>query len=305
MIIDLHRHMWSVQERFPDAYAEVPGYEPPPPVAFDWEETTRRAVEEMDSAGIDWSTLFVADFEPRLGPAPFGIDEENRFIAKAGELYPDRIIPFYGIDPRRPGAADRFELAIREWGVRGIKFHPTVGYFPHDRACYPIYELCVSHGIPVLFHSGPGIHPRLYSRYTHPLEYDQVAADFPKLVMIMGHAGGEWWRDCITVAQSHPNMVLELSEWQGPLRDEPEEYVNAIARMRNDLGIERVVWGSDFPGLRGTMPLAECVRVFQELPTTGKRFGVEFTDSDVEAILGLNAVNILGLDQPGGGIDGR
>lgn len=296
MIIDLHRHMWSIQERFPDAYSEVPGHEPPPPASFDWKETASKTIEEMDCAGVDKTTLFVADFEPRLGPAPLSIDEENRLIAEAAGLFPDRIVPFYGIAPRRPGATDKFERAIKEWGFRGIKFHPTVGYFPHDRECYPIYELCASHGIPVLFHSGPGIHPRLYSIYTHPFEYDQVAADFPNLIMIMGHAGDDWWQECITIARSHPNMVLELSEWQGRLRDRAEESIWAIDKMRNVLGIERVVWGSDFPGLRGTMPLTDCVKIFQGLPIIGDKFDVKFTDNDVEAILGLNAARILGLD---------
>ena len=209
MIIDLHRHMWSVGERHRDAFAGMPGRPQLPEPSFDWEQTAREIVEEMDGAGVDRSVLFVADFAARLGEPPLSIEEENRLIVEAHRRYPERITAYYGIDPRRPGAADSIERAIKEWGVTGIKLHPTVGFFPHDRLCYPIYELCVSHGLPVLFHSGPAFHPKLYSRFTHPLEYDQVAADFPNLTMIMGHAGGEWWHDCIAVAHGHPNMVLE------------------------------------------------------------------------------------------------
>ncbi len=293
MIIDIHRHMWSVGERHRDAFAEMPGRQQPPATSFDWEQTAREIVEEMDGAGVDRSVLFVADFAARLGDPPFGIKEENRLVVEAHKRYPERIIAYYGIDPRRPGAADSFERAIKEWGVTGIKLHPTVGYFPHDRTCYPIYELCVAHGLPVLFHSGPAFHPRLYSRFTHPLEYDQVAADFPNLTMIMGHAGGEWWHDCIAVARGHPNMVLELSEWQIILQDTPQEALHAIDRMRAALGIERLVWGTDFPGIRRRISLKECVEVFRRMPSLGAEYGYTFSDGEVEAILGGNAQRVL------------
>ena len=153
----------------------------------------------------------------------------------------------------------------------------------------------MSHGLPVLFHCGPAFHPRLYSRFTHPLEYDQVAADFPNLTMIMGHAGNEWWADCVAVAQGHPNMVLELSEWQMPLRDDPEETVRAIGRMRDTVGIERIVWASDFPGKRTFISLKDSVGVFRDLPSVGAKHSYRFTDADVEAMLGGNAARLLGL----------
>ncbi len=297
MIIDAHRHMWAIADRHRAVFEESP---PPwlakmPEPNFDWEQASREAVEEMDSAGVAQSVLFVADFAARLGDVPFSIAEENRFIAEASKRYPDRIIPYYGIDPRRPGAADSYERAIKEWGVKGIKLHPVVGYFPHDRICYPIYELCVAYGLPVIFHSGSSTLPRTYSRFTHPLEFDQVAGDFPRLTIIMGHAGKEWWADCVTIANGHPNMVLELSSWQAKLRDNPQEAVPAIGKMRDVLGVERLVWGSDFPALRREMSLKECVEVFQRLPSLGADYGIRFDESDVEAILGGNAARLLNL----------
>ena len=185
--------------------------------------------------------------------------------------------------------------AIRVWGVSGIKLHPTVGYFPHDRACYPIYELCVAHGLPVLFHTGPISHPRLYSRFTHPWEFDQPATDFPRLTIIMGHAGGDWWAEAITIARGHPNMFLELSGWQLELDGDPEKACHVLTEMRNVLGVERLVWGTDFPSMRRFMSLRESMEVFRRLPSTGREYGFEFDEGDVDAILGGNAETILGL----------
>ena len=295
MIVDMHRHMWSVEERHRAAFAELPGRDLPPSTNFDWEETTQEIVEEMDGAGVDRSVLLVADFAARLGDAPFGIEEENRLTLQAHRRYPERLVAFYGIDPRRPGAADCYERAIKEWGVRGLKLHSSVGFFPHDRVCYPIYELSVAHGLPVLFHVGPVFHPRLYSRFCHPLEFDQVAADFPNMTMILGHAGNEWWADCVALGRGHPNMVLELSEWQPVLRDNPQEALHAIDRMRNVLGIDRIVWGTDFPVTRRHMSLKECVEIFQRLPSLREQHGYTFSGGDVDAMLGGNATSILKL----------
>ncbi|MCH8088165.1 MAG: amidohydrolase [Chloroflexi bacterium] len=296
MIIDVHRHMWSVQERYPSDFADLPGQELSATPGLDWRRTTREMIDEMDGAGVDVAVLIVADFASRLGEPPFSIEEENRFIAEARDLYPERIIAFYGVDPRRPGAADGFQKAIEELKVSGLKLHPAAGYFPHDRACYPLYELCDAHDLTVLFHSGPaGFHPKLDGRFSHPLEFDQVASDFPHLGIIMGHAGGEWWEDCVTIARKHPNMFLELAEWQADLRDKPERALPAIDAMLKTLGRERVVWGSDLPGLRAVMSLREYVELFRDLPTLGKGHGLAFDDNDVDAILGGNAARILRL----------
>ena len=151
------------------------------------------------------------------------------------------------------------------------------------------------HDLPVLFHAGPVFHPRLYSRLCHPLEFDQVAADVPNLIIIMGHAGHEWWADCLALARGHPNMVLDLSGWQLRLRDSPEEALYAINRMRNVLGIGCLLWGNDFPGPRERISLKECREVFERLPSLGAEYGYSFSDTDVQAILGANARSILKL----------
>lgn len=296
LIIDVHRHMWSARERYREGeFATIPGRESPPPTSLDWEQTTQEIVAEMDVGGVDMTVLLVADFAARRGDTHFDIYEENRFIVEARKKYPNRLISFYGIDPRRRGAVDSFERAIKESEVQGLKIHTSVGFFPHDRVCYPFYELCVLHNLPVLFHVAPNFNPRLYSRHCHPLEFDQVGTDFPNLLMIMGHAGGDWWADCIIVARGHPNMMLDLSGWPIKLRDAPAETLHILNRMRDGVGIERILWANDFPGPRGQISLKECKEVIQRLPSLGAKHGYSFSDADAEAILGTNAQSFLKL----------
>ncbi len=295
MVIDVLRHFWRGNQRYHEVHASTETEEAAQARKPDWEETTGELIAEMDAAGVDLSVLLVADYGDRLGTPHFTIDQENAILVQVQRLHPRRVVAFYGIDPRRPGAPERYEQAIKEWGVAGIKLHPTVGYFPHDRACYPIYEICIKYDLPVLFHSGERFHPLLYSRFTHPLEFDQVAVDFPRLTMIMGHAGGEWWADCVTIARGHANMLVDLSEWQTKLRDRPQETLFALDRMRNYLGIERIIWGTDFPHMRQLMSLKDTVEIYRRLPSLGQEHGYQFTEREIDAILGENAARILKL----------
>ena len=300
MIIDIHRHLWSGDERHPSLRkvskrvppkkdSKSPGNEMS--TVPSWEERGRDIIAEMDDAGVDKSALLVADYGLRLGDSVFSVEDENRYQVELARRYPGRLIPFFGSDPRRPGAADLFERALKEWHVQGLKMHPTVGYFPNDPVCHPLYELCVQYQVPVIFHSGPMPAP-LYSRYTQPIQFDDVAADFHQLTIVLAHAGQDLWREALSVARLKPNIYLELSLWQYTVKH-TQEFVYAIDRMREYLGIERILWGSDLPGTRNVMSLKEWADTLRGLPSLGEDYGLKFDDSDVSAILGGNASSIL------------
>ena len=157
MIIDIHRHMWSSAQRHPlvrEIAHSAPNirYHQPEeiPLVPDVDATADAIVAEMDGAGADVSALLMADYHMRLGDAIFSPEGENRVQVYMAERHPGRLIPFFGIDPRRPDAATMFDKALKEWGVRGLKLH-----------------------------TGPMQSP-LYGRYARPTEFDDVAADFPE-----------------------------------------------------------------------------------------------------------------------------
>ena len=299
MIVDAHRHLWSMTERHPQI-AEVAarsgsdmGSGENLPLVPDWEETGEKIIAEMDEAGIDKSVILMGDYGLLLGDWVFSVGGENRIHVELMRKHPDRFIAYFGIDPRRPGAADMFETAVKEQGVRGLKLHPSVGYFPYNKVAYPLYEICQAHGLPITFHSGP-MHSPMYSRYTMPWTFDDVAADFPDATIVLAHAGQGAWREALALAVVKPNVYLELSTWQSRYQD-AEEFFLAIDRMRQEIGIERILWGSDFPGLSREMPLKEWVNIFRDLPSLAGEFGYTFNDDDADALLGGNAARMLGL----------
>ena len=304
MIIDLHRHLWSVVERYPavrrqaarssiqvfDVVSEQEvGEEGVPDVGL----RGRAIIDEMDEAGIDMSVVFLGDYGLRLGESALSVEEENRAISQLARRFPERIVPFAGVDPRRPEALDLFRQGLEEWGMRGLKLHPGTGFEPHEPVCLPFFELAGQHGVPVVVHTGPMASP-LVSHTARPVNLDPVAADFPETTIVLQHSGQRcWWEEALNVAFWKPNILLELSMWQWTYKFDPEGFVRALGRMKQEIGLDRVLFGSDFPGLSETMGLREWVTVFQELPQLAADHGVDISPDDVAAILGGNARRML------------
>jgi uncharacterized protein len=306
VIVDLHRHLWSVVERYASVRREAgrssvsvldaeteqelgPGGLP------DVGARGARILAEMDEAGIDVSVVFLGDYGLRLGESALSVEEENQAIAALAREHPSRIVPFAGVDPRRPQALELFRRAVDEWGMRGLKLHPGTGFDPGDPVCRPFFEFAGSRGVPVVVHTGPMASP-LVSHTARPVNLDPVAADFPDTTIVLQHAGQRcWWEEALNVAFWKPNLHLELSMWQWTYQFDRAGFVRALGRMKQEIGLGRVLFGSDFPGLSETMGLRQWVEVFTGLPELAAEHGVDITPEDVAGILGGNAQRLLGL----------
>ena len=74
----------------------------------------------MDEAGIDKTAMFLYDTGLLQGEPALPIEKQNTVVFEMAKRYPDRIIPFVHLNPRRPGAADFVKMCVQEWGL-----HPT------------------------------------------------------------------------------------------------------------------------------------------------------------------------------------
>ena len=53
--------------------------------------------------------------------------------------------------------------------------------------------------------------PLMPSEVGRPIYLDQVALDFPDLVIVGGHIGYPWTDEAIAVATKHPNVFIDTS----------------------------------------------------------------------------------------------
>ena len=104
--------------------------------------------------------------------------------------------------------------ASTELGFEGLRMVPWLWEAPPtDRRFYPLYAACVELGVPFctqVGHTGP-LRP---SEPGRPIPYiDQVAIDFPELVIVGGHIGYPWTEEMIAVARKHENVYIDTSAY--------------------------------------------------------------------------------------------
>lgn len=256
-------------------------------------------IAQMDTAGIDRAVILTLDWELGIGePSRVSIEQIHERYHAMVETHGDRLVAFAGIDPRRGNAVELLEWAVQRLGMRGLKVYPPAGFYPYDARLYPLYERCQAWGLPVVIHTGTTI-AMLRPRFAYPLGVQDVQIDFPKLTIWMAHSGFPWWWDeAVSVAEASASTYLELSNWEEEAYRDEERVIRLIADARDRIGAHRILFGTDHfsgPSYRGEDKLVSWTQWVSGLSERAARYGVEFSDEEVELILGDNAERCLGL----------
>lgn len=258
-----------------------------------------RMIADMDEAGVDVVVNLVIDWGPDY-PSPNTPQESVAQAVACAKRYPDRIIAFAGIDPRREGAAEQLEKWIVEDGVRGLKLYPPCGWWPKDEAAMALYEVCQRHDLPILFHTGDPL-PLLDGEYSRPIHLLPVVQAFPDLKLWLGHAGAHsGWEEALEVAEASNAACLELSVWlwDTSTREDEVDLARRIVEARDRVGIDRIIFGSDHVSgkkERRAGFLKTIVEMFQRLPETAASVGLELSADELDRIMYGNAARDLGL----------
>lgn len=147
-------------------------------------------------------------------------------LAQLRDQFPYTIYPFIGVDPRRADQEDLLALIkkyIEERQFSGLKFYPSLGFFPNDPRLDPIFAYAEANELPLTTHCIP-INKNHYrgsiakldkskateipgfikkntrsayrfaQYYNHPYWWSKVLERYPKLKINFGHFGGaeEW-----------------------------------------------------------------------------------------------------------------
>jgi uncharacterized protein len=241
--IDVHTHAWKSALQVDDAPTE-----------------SQEAMGRYFRYAPQHSTVpEMADYYRKLKMAfvVFTVDSpneprkiSNEEIADLAHKNSDVAIPFASIDPHRGAAGVReAQRLIKDFGVKGFKFHPSVqAFYPNDRMAYPLYEAIAEAKLPALFHTGQtgvGAAQRggggIHLKYSNPMLLDDVAVDFPDMPIILAHPSFPWQEEALSVATHKPQVYIDLSGWS------PKYFPPILVQYINTVLKEKMLFGSDYP----------------------------------------------------------
>jgi predicted TIM-barrel fold metal-dependent hydrolase len=200
-------------------------------------QTVEQVVSEMDEAGIDLAIL--------TGLVEGNFAVPNDVVATWMRAYPDRFAGRCCVDPRDPVAACReLERCVKELGFGSLLVLPyAFGYPFSHRLYYPLFAKCVELRVPVVTqvgHTGS----LLPSEPGRPIYLDDVALDFPDLVIVGGHIGWPWTEEMLALAGKHPNVYVDASAHL------PSRYPATFVDFIRGAGADKAIFGTDYPMLR-------------------------------------------------------
>ena len=145
-------------------------------------------------------------------------------VVKLKKKYPDKLLPFIAIDPRRGTADQLLDLVrkhVEDLGFIGIKMYPALGFYPYDPRLIKVYDYAQDIQLPVMTHctkSGVFFKGQLTrehlrplnmnsnpckkdyvterknaifkNNFSHPDNYKDVLDLFPDLKLCIAHYGG-------------------------------------------------------------------------------------------------------------------
>jgi predicted TIM-barrel fold metal-dependent hydrolase len=198
-----------------------------------------------------------------------------------------------GVDPRRQNAPALLKQAFEEFGMRGLKYHADYGYDPSGPASYRLLEIVQANDGVLLTHTGP-LPPPSRAKYADPSLLADIGVDFPDLKVIAAHMGMVNWRPWAALASQQPNLYGDLAMWDAYAFGRYELFCRDLRDLIDYVGIEKVLFATDDPIAQVVRNTREWIALIKELPENAPS-GIRFTQEEVYAILGGNAISLLGL----------
>ena len=288
--------------------------------------TDDHLLTEMDKAGVDVAVLLALDVDPtgldrldikemihdRLLDMYFFdvkkvIEElkvflelariDNEQVAGLVKRHPDRFVCFGSIDLSKSQAY--VEEKIREidrLNLKGIKLIPTLQFFNPvtvKKNVEKLFEYCEKKRKIVTCHTGcdPYIWEQPhFSQDANPKYLKSIVQDFEKVEVVVAHMGcysakvpGVWMDEALELGKENENVWFDIAAVPYVVT-----YRKLVDKVRNTVGFDQVLFGSDYPSVGGG-------RVSIESMVAEVKNSKHITEEEKEKILGLNAVKLLGL----------
>ena len=232
--------------------------------------TADEYVAVLDRVGIN--TVAISSFSNGI---PFG----NDIVAQAVTAYPERFIGYARVNANYSNDIEKeLTRCFDRFGFRGIKIHPYLDQVSIDDPRYkPVWEFAAERKAPILIHTWNSLRsddPLIH--FCIPSKIEKIACDYPDAKIILGHSGGEYdgILEAIKTAKDLANVYFDTAS--------SRLYPGVIEMMVNEVGPDKVLYGSDVP-------------LLSPGPQIGKIVYADIEESDKRKILGHNAAKLFGI----------
>jgi len=181
----------------------------------------------------------------------------NDLVAEAVRAYPDRFIGYVTLHVNYPEELIGELARCERLGLRGIKLITAYqGVSEETERFFPVYEWADAHGKIILSHQWGA------ARFL-----DEIACRYPRISFHIGHLSFDY----AEVVRRRGNVYTTTTfvPWPG-----------AIERAVQAFGVEKILFGSDFPDLDVSLNL-------------GPLLTARISDEDKRLVLGKNMERIL------------
>jgi predicted TIM-barrel fold metal-dependent hydrolase len=289
-VIDAHAHLWLHQD------TEVNGMkiktlengrslfmgevrQMVPPFITDGRNTAEIFLSNMDYAQVS-AAVITQEYIDGL---------QNDYLWEVQNKYPNRFLCCGMVDARVPGYLKHGEKLIQQ-GFSAIKLPAGRLIMPDKRVWLTCDEMMQFFRLmeqnDILFSVD------LADGNEQVAEMEEIIKEFPKLRIAIGHFGmvtQSNWLEQIRLAR-HPNVRIESGGITWLFNSEFYPFkgaVKAIKEAAGEVGIEKLMWGSDYP--RTITAITYRMSYDFVLKTE------ELTQEEKEAFLGKNAASFYGF----------
>jgi len=248
MIIDTHVHVWSddfSQYPFTEGQALIEG------------APAKLLLEKMADAGVDRAVIV----------QPIHYRYDNRDVADCLKRFPGKFAAIGLVDRHAPDAPKQLRRLVEEDGFGGLRIHMSLPDDPSEWAAAsqdPIWRQAEALGTCFLVHGPASLLPALAP----------IIARFPNVNVVLDHIGGAPTDEAPHCPKLHhvldlaryPNVHVKFTP-QGHKSSLPyphEDTLSTFKRIFDVYGPERLLWGTNFPGILKSTGYRPSLELFQK-----------------------------------------
>ena len=245
-----------------------------PPYMNDNQNTVERLIANMDYAGVNGAVITQEYID----------GNQDKYLLSAKKKFPDRIKITSLYEDYNARSFEPFDRLRDHESFDGIKICAGRLADPDLKKLLPLFKQVEQAGKFISIDMADG------AKQTDDLAY--IIRECPSLRIAIGHFGmvtTDGWQKQIALAKNQ-NVYIESGGLTWLFHKEFYPYpsaIDAILEARDICGMEKLMWGSDYPRTMTDITYIMAVRFIEETQ--------KLTDEEKRAFLGENAMKFYGF----------